>query len=95
MAGLEVDGVEPVAGSFPAWLLVKWLSVRSIRTLTNCCDKSECRRRSPAGYRLRCANCRQGLRVAVATIGAVLPGDSKLKRRNCVANRLKGCCAPF
>ncbi|XNM60654.1 hypothetical protein ACLK1T_26060 [Escherichia coli] len=25
---------------------------------------------------------RQGLRVAVATIGAVLPGDSKLKRRN-------------
>ncbi len=37
MAGLEVDGVEPVAGSFHgAWSLVKWLSVRSIRTLTNC-----------------------------------------------------------
>ena len=36
MAGLEVDGVEPVAGSFHAWLWVKWLSVRSIRTLTNC-----------------------------------------------------------
>lgn len=36
MAGLEVEGVEPVAGSFHAWSLVKWLSVRSIRTLTNC-----------------------------------------------------------
>ena len=34
MAGLEVDGVEPVAGSFHG--VVKWLSVRSIRTLTNC-----------------------------------------------------------
>ena len=36
MAGLEVDGVEPVAGSFHGVSLVKWLSVRSIRTLTNC-----------------------------------------------------------
>ncbi|BBU83545.1 hypothetical protein EIMP300_49450 [Escherichia coli] len=37
MAGLEVDGVEPVAGSFHGVVVgVKWLSVRSIRTLTNC-----------------------------------------------------------
>lgn len=36
MAGLEVDGVEPVAVASTAWSLVKWLSVRSIRTLTNC-----------------------------------------------------------
>ena len=31
MAGLEVDGVASTA-----WSLLKWLSVRSIRTLTNC-----------------------------------------------------------
>ena len=33
--------------------------------------------------------------MAVATIGAVLPGDFKIKAvETCVANRLKGCCAP-
>ncbi len=36
MAGPEVDGVEPVAGSFHGVVVGKWLSVRSIRTLTNC-----------------------------------------------------------
>lgn len=36
MAGTEVDGVEPVAVASTAWSLVKWLSVHSIRTLTNC-----------------------------------------------------------
>lgn len=36
MAGLEVDGVEPLPVASTAWLWVKWLSVRSIRTLTNC-----------------------------------------------------------
>lgn len=36
MAGLEVDGVERLPVASTAWSLVKWLSVRSIRTLTNC-----------------------------------------------------------
>ncbi|SUG29158.1 phenylalanyl-tRNA synthetase subunit beta [Salmonella enterica subsp. arizonae] len=36
MAGLEVDGVEPVAGSFNGVVVGKWLSVPSTRTLTNC-----------------------------------------------------------
>ncbi len=36
MAGTEVDGVEPVAGSFNGVVVGKWLSAPSIRTLTNC-----------------------------------------------------------
>lgn len=36
MAGLEVDGVEPVAVASTAWSSVKWSSAASIRMLTNC-----------------------------------------------------------
>lgn len=36
MAGLEVDGVEPVSAPSPAWSWVKWLNAVSTLTLTNC-----------------------------------------------------------
>ena len=36
MAGLEVDGVEPVSGAFNAWSWVKWWSAVSTLTRTNC-----------------------------------------------------------
>lgn len=36
MAGLEVDGVEPVAGSFNGVVVGKWWSAVSTRTPTNC-----------------------------------------------------------
>jgi phenylalanyl-tRNA synthetase beta chain len=39
MAGLEVDGVEPVAGASTAWLWVKWLSAVSTRMPTNCASQ--------------------------------------------------------
>ena len=80
MAGLEVDGVEAVAGEFNGVfvgevvecgqhpnadkLRVTKVNVGSERLLDIVCGAP---------------NCRKGLKVAVATIGAVLPGDFKIK----------------
>ncbi len=36
MAGLEVDGVEPVSGAFTGVVVAKWLNAVSTLTLTNC-----------------------------------------------------------
>ncbi len=96
MAGLEVDGVEPVAGSFHGVVVGEVVECAQHPNA----DKLRVTKVNVGGDRLLdivcgAPNCRQGLRVAVATIGAVLPVISKLKRRNCVVNRLKGCCAPF
>ncbi|KLV03454.1 phenylalanine--tRNA ligase [Photobacterium aquae] len=81
MAGLEVDDVLPVAGSFTGVkvgqvvecaqhpdadkLRVTKVDVGEEELLDIVCGAS---------------NCRQGLKVAVATVGAVLPGDFKIKK---------------
>ncbi|MGP8304789.1 phenylalanine--tRNA ligase subunit beta [Vibrio sp. YIC-376] len=81
MAGLEVDDVLPVAGSFNGVkvghvvecgqhpdadkLRVTKVDVGEDELLDIVCGAS---------------NCRQGLKVAVATVGAVLPGDFKIKK---------------
>jgi len=80
MAGLEVDGVEPVAGSFNGVVVgevVEWGQQPNA-------DKLRVTKVNVGGERLLdivcgAPNCRQGLKVAVATIGAVLPGDFKIK----------------
>ena len=81
MAGLEVDGVEPVAGEFSGVVVG---------------EVAECGQH-PNADKLRVTkinvgedelvdivcgapNCRQGLKVAVAKVGAVLPGDFKIKK---------------
>ena len=92
MAGLEVDGVEPVAGSFHGVVVGEVVECAQQPNA----DKLRVTKVNVGGDRLLdivcgAPNCRQGLRVAVATIGAVLPGDFKIK----AVNRLKGCCAPF
>lgn len=81
MAGLEVDDVLPVAGSFNGVkvghvvecgqhpdadkLRVTKVDVGEEELLDIVCGAH---------------NCRQGLKVAVATVGAVLPGDFKIKK---------------
>lgn len=81
MAGLEVDDVTPAAGQFSGVVVgevvecaqhpdadklrVTKINVGSDELLDIVCGAP---------------NCRQGLKVAVATVGAVLPGDFKIKK---------------
>ncbi|QIZ76759.1 phenylalanine--tRNA ligase subunit beta [Ferrimonas lipolytica] len=81
MAGLEVDGVEPVAAEFTG---VK------IGQVVECgqhpdADKLQVTKVDIGAEELLdivcgAANCRLGLKVAVATVGAVLPGGFKIKK---------------
>ncbi|NAX47207.1 phenylalanine--tRNA ligase subunit beta, partial [Photobacterium halotolerans] len=81
MAGLEVDGIEPVAGSF---------SGVKVGQVVECgqhpdADKLRVTKVDVGEEKLLdivcgAPNCRQGLKVAVATVGAVLPGDFKIKK---------------
>ncbi|HAS8346632.1 TPA: phenylalanine--tRNA ligase subunit beta [Vibrio vulnificus] len=81
MAGLEVDDVLPVAGTFNG---VK------VGHVVECgqhpdADKLRVTKVDVGEEELLdivcgAANCRQGLKVAVATVGAVLPGDFKIKK---------------
>ena len=81
MAGLEVDGLEPVAGEFSGVVIghvvecgqhpdadklrVTKIDVGADELLDIVCGAP---------------NCRQGLKVAVACVGAVLPGNFKIKK---------------
>ncbi|MBD2815087.1 phenylalanine--tRNA ligase subunit beta [Xenorhabdus sp. Flor] len=80
MAGLEVDGVEKVAGQFHGVFVGEVVEC----TQHPNADKLRVTKVNVGGDRLLdivcgAPNCRQGLRVAVATVGAVLPGDFKIK----------------
>lgn len=81
MAGLEVDSIEPVAPAFSGVVVgevVKcWqhpdadkLQVTEVNIGAN----------EPVTIVCGAPNCRTGLKVAVATVGAVLPGDFKIKK---------------
>jgi phenylalanyl-tRNA synthetase beta chain len=89
MAGLEVDGIDPVAGEFSGVV---------IGEVVECgphpdADKLQVTKISLGDYSsatvekgelitIVCGakNCCLGLKVAVATVGAVLPGDFKIKK---------------
>ncbi len=80
MAGLEVDGVEPVAGAFHGVVVGEVVECGQHPNA----DKLRVTKINTGGDRLLdivcgAPNCRQGLKVAVATVGAVLPGDFKIK----------------
>lgn len=80
MAGLEVDGVETVAGTFHGVVVGEVVECGQHPNA----DKLRVTKINVGGDRLLdivcgAPNCRQGLKVAVATIGAVLPGDFKIK----------------
>ncbi|MCW8108779.1 phenylalanine--tRNA ligase subunit beta [Alteromonas ponticola] len=81
MAGLEVDGVEPVAGEFEG---VKVGKVVECGQHPNA-DKLRVTKVDVGEGDLLdivcgAPNCREGLMVAVAVVGAVLPGDFKIKK---------------
>jgi phenylalanyl-tRNA synthetase beta chain len=85
MAGLEVDGVDPVAGEFTGVI---------IGEVVECgphpdADKLQVTKINLGDFSadgelvdIVCGakNCRKGLKVAVATVGAVLPGNFKIKK---------------
>lgn len=80
MAGLEVDGVEPVAGAFTGVLVGEVVECGQHPNA----DKLRVTKVNVGGACLLdivcgAPNCRTGLKVAVATVGAVLPGDFRIK----------------
>lgn len=80
MAGLEVDGVDDVAGAFHGVVIGEVVECGQHPNA----DKLRVTKINVGGDRLLdivcgAPNCRQGLKVAVATVGAVLPGDFKIK----------------
>ncbi|MFG1172713.1 phenylalanine--tRNA ligase subunit beta [Erwiniaceae bacterium CAU 1747] len=80
MAGLEVDGVDAVAGTFRGVVVGEVVECGQHPNA----DKLRVTKINVGGDRLLdivcgAPNCRQGLKVAVATVGAVLPGDFKIK----------------
>ena len=89
MAGLEVDAVEPVAGEFNGVVIgevvecgphpdADKLQVTKISVGDYSSDKVE--KGELLDIVCGAKNCRLGLKVAVATVGAVLPGDFKIKK---------------
>ncbi|MEJ2045256.1 MAG: phenylalanine--tRNA ligase subunit beta [Reinekea sp.] len=80
MAGLEVDGFEPVAEAFEGVVIGEILSCEQhpnadklrVCEVSNGTDTVQVVCGAP--------NARQGLKVAFAEVGAVLPGDFKIKK---------------
>ena len=79
MAGLEIDGVEPVAGAFNNVVVARVVSLEKHPDADklNVCQVTD----GKDTLQIVCgaANVRAGLMVAMAKIGAVLPGDFKIK----------------
>ncbi len=81
MAGLEVDGVEPVAGDFSGVVVGEVVECGQHPDA----DKLQVTKVNVGDEELLdivcgAPNCRQGLKVAVAKVGAVLPGNFKIKK---------------
>jgi len=80
MAGLEVDSIEPAAGEFTKIVVARVISVEKHPDA----DKLNVCKVDAGGEELQivcgASNVREGLVVACATIGAVLPGNFKIKK---------------
>lgn len=80
MAGLEVDGSEPVAGEFTGVIVAEVLSCEQHPNADKLkvCHVSD----GKESFQVVCGapNVRAGLKVAYAQIAAVLPGDFKIKK---------------
>ncbi len=81
MAGLEVDSIDPVAGAFTGVVIGEVVECAQHPDA----DKLRVTKVNVGGEELLdivcgAPNCRLGLKVAVATVGAVLPGDFVIKK---------------
>ncbi|MFT6976431.1 MAG: phenylalanyl-tRNA synthetase beta chain [Shewanella psychromarinicola] len=81
MAGLEVDGIDAVAGDFSGVVIGEVVECGQHPDA----DKLRVTKINIGGDELidivcGAPNCRLGLKVAVAMVGAVLPGDFKIKK---------------
>ncbi|GGY70528.1 phenylalanine--tRNA ligase subunit beta [Marinobacter zhanjiangensis] len=80
MAGLEVDGFEPVAGGFTGVVVgeVRSVAPHPDADKLRVCQVSD----GDETVAVVCGapNVREGLRVPFATVGAVLPGDFRIKK---------------
>lgn len=94
MLGLEVDDMSPAAKPFTGVVVGEVLTVEQhpdadrLRVTTVNIGSGE-----PLQIVCGAPNVRVGMKAPVATIGAVLPGDFKIKKANCVVWNHKGCSA--
>ncbi|XBS68086.1 phenylalanine--tRNA ligase subunit beta [Acerihabitans sp. KWT182] len=80
MSGLEVDGVDKVAGDFTGVVVGRVIACQQHPNADKLrVTKVDVGGDAPLDIVCGAPNCREGLKVAVATIGAVLPGDFKIK----------------
>ncbi len=96
MLGLEVDGVEPVAGAFTGVVVGEVVECAQHPDA----DKLRVTKVNVGGDRLLdivcgAPNCRTGLKVACATEGAVLPGDFKIKKTKLRGQPSEGMLCSF
>jgi len=81
LAGLEVDGVEPVAGEFTHVVVgeIKAINKHPDADKLNICQV-DVGDKEPLTIVCGATNIYQGMKVAVAKIGAILPGNFKIKK---------------
>ncbi|MCK3657053.1 phenylalanine--tRNA ligase subunit beta [Pasteurellaceae bacterium Macca] len=96
MLGLEVDGVEAVAGDFSGVVVGEVVECGQHPDA----DKLRVTKVNVGGDRLLdivcgASNCRQGLRVACAVDGAVLPGNFKIKKTKLRGQPSEGMLCSF
>ncbi len=96
MLGLEVDGVETVAGKFNGVVVGEVVECAQHPDA----DKLRVTKVNVGGDRLLdivcgAPNCRQGLKVACATEGAELPGDFKIKKTKLRGQPSEGMLCSF
>ncbi|WP_286842892.1 YtpR family tRNA-binding protein, partial [Idiomarina sp. UBA4206] len=81
MAGLEVDAVEPVADEFHTVVVGEVIECGPHPDADKLqITKVNVGEGEPVDIVCGAPNCRQGIKVAVAKVGAVLPGDFKIKK---------------
>lgn len=96
MLGLEVDDVEPVAGAFSGVVVGEVVECAQHPDA----NKLRVTKVSVGGEQLLdivcgAPNCRQGLKVACAVEGAVLPGDFKIKKTKLRGQPSEGMLCSF